>query len=442
MEQGARCMDCGVPFCHGETGCPVDNLIPEWNDLVYTGRWRNAVDRLHSTNNFPEFTGRLCPAPCESACVLGLIEPPVSIKTLERTIIGIGFDEGWVEPLPPKHLNGKTVAVVGSGPAGLSCAQQLQRFGYSVTVYEKNDKPGGLLRYGIPDFKMEKWVIDRRIKQMKQEGVEFKMGVHVGVDVTGAALLESFDLVVLAGGCEEPRDLKVPGRDLKNIHFAMELLVPQNRVNAGLSAEDYIFVKDGKVLVIGGGDTGSDCVGTANRQGAASVVQVEILPVPPKERSPSTPWPYFPTILRTSTSQEEGVERKWSISVEGFKGNEKGEVVAAYGREVKLTEKGFESVPGTEFEWPVDYVFISMGFVKPVRSGLLEELEKIGLELDSRGNVKAAFGTESGSFATTLDRVYACGDTRRGQSLIVWAISEGRKCAAEIHRKMLAKLSV
>ena len=440
--QGARCMDCGIPFCHGDTGCPVDNLIPEWNDLVYRGRHQEALANLQSTNNFPEFTGRLCPAPCESACVLGINEPPVAIKGIERTIIDRGFEEGWVEPQPPAKLSGKKVAVVGSGPAGMACAQQLQRAGHSVTVYEKNERVGGLMRLGIPDFKMEKWHIDRRVNQMTIEGVKFKTGVHVGVDITAKELRDKFDAVVLAGGSEKPRDLPVKGREYKNIHFAMDYLRGQNRVNAGDEVADYINVKDKHVIVIGGGDTGSDCVGTGNRQGAASITQIEIFEEPEKDRPSSTPWPLYPRILRTSTSHEEGVERKWAVNTLGFKANENGEVSAIYGSQVKFDGGKFEPVPGSEFEWKADYVFLAMGFVHPVREGLLAELEGMGMQFDPRGNVQASFGTAPNSFATTVPGVYACGDMRRGQSLIVWAISEGRKCAAEIHRHFLVETPV
>ena len=434
--QGARCMDCGIPFCHGDTGCPVDNLIPEWNDLVYRGRWQDALQNLHSTNNFPEFTGRLCPAPCESACVLGINEPPVAIKGIERTIIDRGFEEGHVQPQPPARMSGRKVAIVGSGPAGLACAQQLQRAGHSVAVFEKNDRIGGLLRYGIPDFKMEKWIIDRRVNQMRIEGVEFRTGVNVGVDIPAAQLLEKYDAVVLSGGSEKPRDLSVPGRELQNIRFAMEFLVPQNRVNAGDAVPDHINVQGKHVIVIGGGDTGSDCVGTCNRQGAKSVTQIEIFSEPPAERPDSTPWPQYPRILRTSSSHEEGVERRWAVNTLGFRGNERGEVTHIFGSEVEQTGGGFQAVPGTEFQWPADFVFLAMGFVHPVREGLVAQLVDLGMQLDERGNVKASFGIAPGTFATSLPGVFACGDMRRGQSLIVWAISEGRKCAAEVHRQL------
>jgi len=436
--QGARCMDCGIPFCHGETGCPVDNLIPEFNDFVYRGRWKEAWENLSKTNNFPEFTGRLCPAPCESACTLGIIEPPVSIKAIERTIIDKAWEEGWVIPQPASHKTGKKVAVVGSGPAGLACAQQLARAGHSVTVFEKNDRIGGLLRYGIPDFKMEKVHIDRRMKQMEAEGVVFKTKVNVGIDITAKQLLNDFDSLVLALGSEEPRDLPVEGRNLKGVHYAMDFLTKNNKKLAG-DILDIIPAKDKHVIVIGGGDTGSDCVGTSNRHGAKSVTQIEIFAEPPKERDQSTPWPLYPKMLRTSTSHEEGVQRKWSVNTLGFKSNDKGEVTAIYGNEVKEEGGKLVSIPGTEFEWPADLVLLAMGFVNPTKGGLLQELQSMGMELDPRGNVKASFGTKNGSFATTLPKVYACGDARRGQSLIVWAISEGRKCAEQVNHFLLAE---
>jgi len=440
--QAARCMECGIPFCHGDTGCPVENLIPEWNDLVYRNRWKEAIANLHSTNNFPEFTGRLCPAPCEGACCLGINEPPVTIKALERTIIDRAFEEGWVEPEPPVRQSGKKAAVIGSGPAGLALAQQLQRAGHNTVVFEKADRLGGLLRYGIPDFKMEKWIIDRRVKQMQVEGVKFKTGVHVGVDVSAESLLSEYDALVLACGSEKPRDLNVPGRELKNIHFALDYLIPQNKVNAGDEPPEYINVKDKTVLIIGGGDTGSDCVGTANRQGARSVIQVELFPRPPEERPESTPWPFYPAVLRTSTSHEEGVDRRWGVNTLGFKGNDAGEVSSVSGNLVEFKDGKMEAVPGSEFEWDVDYVFLAMGFVHPVEEGLLAELKTKGMELDERRNVKAPFGTEAGSFKTGADRVYACGDVRRGQSLIVWAIAEGRKCAQEVDRVLSGRSSI
>ncbi|GBF51869.1 glutamate synthase [Leptospira ryugenii] len=440
-QQGARCMDCGIPFCHGDTGCPVDNLIPEFNDFVFKGRWKEAWENLSKTNNFPEFTGRLCPAPCESACTLGIIEPPVSIKAIERTIVDRAWDEGWVIPEPASKKSGKKIAVIGSGPAGLACGQQLARAGHSVTIFEKNDRIGGLLRYGIPDFKMEKRHIDRRMKQMEAEGVIFKTNVNVGKDISTKQLQADFDAIVLACGSEVPRDLPLPGRELKGVHFAMEFLGKNNKYVAGDQLE-IISAKDKHVIVIGGGDTGSDCVGTSNRHGAKSITQIELFPEPPKERDSSTPWPLYPKMYRTSTSHEEGVNRKWAISTLGFKGNEKGELTSIYGTEVKEENGKLVPVPGTEFEWPADLVLLAMGFVNPIRDGLLEDLIQEGMELDPRGNVKASFGTKPGSFATSLPKVYACGDVRRGQSLIVWAISEGRKCAEQVHQFLTQEVEV
>ena len=437
--QGARCMDCGIPFCHGDTGCPVENYIPEWNDLIYKGHWQEALDNLHSTNNFPEFTGRLCPAPCESACVLGINANPVSIKAIEKTIIDHGFSSGWVTPRLPLELTGKKVAVIGSGPAGLAAAQQLARFGHSVTVYEKNDKIGGLLRYGIPDFKLEKYYIDRRLEQMKAEGVNFLTSSNVGVDISVKELLDRYDSIILAGGCEHPRDISIPGRNLKGIHFAMEYLPQQNRVNAGESLQNQISAKNKNVIIIGGGDTGSDCVGTANRQRALSITQLELLPQPPAKRSESTPWPYWALMLRTSSSHEEGVVRKWSINTKEFKGNDKGEVTALHCIKVKMENGKIVDIPTSDFELPADLVLIAAGFVHPVKNGLISELVESGMELDARGNVNAKFGDEEDTFKTNLDKVYTCGDMRRGQSLVVWAISEGRKCAASVHKALMAE---
>ncbi len=434
--QGARCMECGIPFCHGETGCPVQNYIPEWNDLVYKNHWKEALENLHSTNNFPEFTGRLCPAPCESACTLGINELPVTIKSIERTIIERGFKEGWVKPRMPHVMSGKSVAIVGSGPAGLAAAQQLVRAGHSVTVYEKNDRIGGLLRYGIPDFKLEKNFIDRRMKQMAIEGVVFKTKVNVGKDISAKELIDTHDAVILAGGSERPRDISVPGRDLKGIHFAMEYLTLQNKLNAGDNITHVISAKDKDVIVLGGGDTGSDCVGTANRQGAKSITQIELLPQPPAERPEFTPWPYWPMILRTSSSHEEGAERKWSINTKEFIGNDKGEVSGLKCIQIIFEGGKIVDVPGTEFELKADLVLIAAGFVHPEKNGLIDELVKLGMELDSRGNVKADFGDDDCAHVTSLPKVFACGDMRRGQSLVVWAIAEGRKCAAAVHKAL------
>lgn len=435
--QGARCMDCGIPFCHGDTGCPVQNYIPEWNDLVYRDHWKEALENLHSTNNFPEFTGRLCPAPCESACVLGINDLPVTIKSIERAIIDRGFQEGWVIPRPPKALSGKKVAVVGSGPAGLAAAQQLARAGHLVTVFEKNDKPGGLLRYGIPDFKLEKWIIDRRLEQMKAEGVVFQTNTNIGVTLHAEELLMSFDAVILAGGSEKPRDIQIPGRILKGIYFAMEFLPQQNKVNAGEDIKNQITAKNKDVIIIGGGDTGSDCVGTSNRQGAKSITQLEVLPQPPINRDYSTPWPNWPLILRTSSSHEEGVNRKWSINTKEFKDNGKGELSALLCNEVKFEGGKFIDIPGTEFELKADLVLIAAGFVHPLHEGLINQLKEKGLELDARGNVKASFGDFPDPYKTSVKKVFACGDMRKGQSLIVWAIAEGRKCAEAVHRSLM-----
>ncbi|KAF0151063.1 MAG: glutamate synthase NADH/NADPH small subunit [Ignavibacteria bacterium] len=439
--QAARCMDCGIPFCHGDTGCPVQNYIPEWNDLVYKGHFKEALENLHSTNNFPEFTGRLCPAPCETACTLEINKVPVSIKAIERTIIDKGFEEGWIKPRLPHVLSKKTIAIVGSGPSGLAAAQQLCRSGHTVTVYEKNDRVGGLLRYGIPDFKLEKNIIDRRIRQMKVEGVTFRTSVYVGKDISAKELFETYDAVILAGGSEKPRDISIPGRELKGIHFAMEYLSQQNKIIAGDKIEQTISAKEKNVVVLGGGDTGSDCVGTANRQGAKSVIQIEVMPKPPVERQESSPWPYYPMILRTSTSQDEGVERLWSINTTSFSGNENGVVIKLNCVEVKNCNGKFENLSGTEFTLDADLVLIAAGFLQPEPSGLITELVELGLQLDARGNVKADFGDTEFAHQTSLSKVFACGDMRRGQSLIVWAIAEGRKCAEAVH-KFLSELAV
>ena len=414
--QGARCMDCGVPFCH--TGCPLTNIIPDWNDLVYRGRWRDAVRVLHSTNNFPEFTGRICPAPCEAACVLGINEPPVTIKQIEKMIVDRAFAEGWIEAEPPAFETGKRVAIVGSGPAGLAAAQQLRRAGHAVTVFEKNDRMGGLLRYGIPNFKLEKHILDRRLEQMRAEGVEFVPNAHIGRDIPIADLRRGHDAVLLSGGAEQPRDLPVPGRELQGIHFAMEFLGRASRVSAAGK----------RVVIIGGGDTGADCLGTSHRQKAASVHQFELLPQPPPERSPSTPWPMWPMQLRTESSHEEGGIRDWSVSTTRFTGGEQGNVKQLHAVRVGPPPK-FEPVPGTEFTLEADLVLLAMGFLGPVRGGLLDSL---GVKLDARGNVQA-----NENYMTSVPGVFAAGDMRRGQSLVVWAISEGRQAARGIDQYLM-----
>jgi glutamate synthase (NADPH/NADH) small chain len=424
-EQGARCMDCGVPFCH--TGCPVSNLIPDWNDLVYNGRWEAAIRRLHATNNFPEFTGRICPAPCEAACVLGIDQPAVSIKLIERSVVERAWDEGWIHPEPPEQNTGKRVAIVGSGPAGLAAAQQLRRAGHSVSVFEKNDRLGGLLRYGIPNFKLEKHVIDRRIEQMRAEGVTFIPNAHIGVDVPVEALTEHYDAILLAGGSEQPRDLKIPGRELKGIHFAMEFLPQQNRRCEGDTVDPTLAIlADGKrVLIIGGGDTGADCLGTSLRQRALSVHQFEIMPKPPAHRADSTPWPMWPLQLRTETSHEEGGIRDWSINSIKFTGDENGNVQRLHAVRVG-PPPSFTPVEGSEFTLDVDLVLLAMGFLGPVHKGMIEQF---GVELDQRGNVAA-----NAEYQTSVANIFAAGDMRRGQSLVVWAISEGRKAAAAVDR--------
>jgi len=421
--QGARCMDCGVPFCH--TGCPVNNLIPDWNDLVYNGRWKEALRQLHSTNNFPEFTGRICPAPCEAACVLGINGPAVTIKQIEKSIVERGWEEGFIVPEPPKFRSGKKVAIVGSGPAGLAAAQQLNRAGHWVTVYEKSDRIGGLLRYGIPEFKMEKRIVDRRLEQMQAEGVKFVINAHVGHSIPVEDLQREFDAILLAGGAEAPRDLNVPGRELKGIHFAMEYLPQSNQRCHGDSLDPAadILATGKRVIIIGGGDTGADCLGTVHRQKAASVHQFEIMPMPPSDRAPSTPWPLWPMQLRIEGAHEEGGTREWSIATTKFTGDANGSVKHLHGIKVGPPPK-FEAIPGTEFVMDCDLALLAMGFTGPVRNGMIEQL---GVQLDSRGNV--ATGEDHMS---SVPGVFAAGDMRRGQSLVVWAIAEGRKAAASV----------
>jgi len=434
--QGARCMDCGIPFCN--SGCPVNNIIPDWNDMVYRGAYQEALDTLHSTNNFPEFTGRVCPAPCETACTLGINNDPVGIKSIEHFIIDKGWENGWVVPQPAEKKTGKKVAIVGAGPAGLAAAQQLARAGHDVTVFEKNDRVGGLLRYGIPDFKMEKSHIDRRVKQMEAEGVQFRTGVLVGKDfpasvtnwskktVSPEELDKEFDAVVLTGGAEQPRDLPVPGRDLKGVHFAMDFLPLQNKVVAGDKVKDQISAAGKHVVVIGGGDTGSDCVGTSNRHGAASVAQFELLPQPPEQENKPLVWPYWPTKLRTSSSHEEGCERDWAVATKRLEGKG-GKVEKLIAARVEWKDGKMVEVPDSEFEMKADLVLLAMGFVSPVA----QVLQAFGVELDARGNAKA--GTEGeGCYKTSAPKIFAAGDMRRGQSLVVWAIREGRQCARAV----------
>ena len=439
-QQSARCMNCGVPFCHN--GCPLGNNIPEFNDAVYRKSWQEAYDILNSTNNFPEFTGRICPAPCESACVLGINQPAVTIEEIEKHVIEIAFDKGFVKPRIPHVRTGKKVAVVGSGPAGMAAAAQLNYAGHTVTVFERDDAPGGLLRYGIPDFKLEKWVVDRRIRLMEEEGITFRCHANVGVNVRINDLLREFHAIVLAGGSTVPRDLNIPGRDLKGVHYAMQFLKQQNKRNAekdplgNASVESNIFSENlmatGKnVVVIGGGDTGSDCVGTSNRHKAKSVTQFELLPKPPADRTPFMPWPTYPMVLKSSTSHEEGADRHWAIATKEFIGDGKGNLKALKvidlewtasndGRPAQFTER-----PGSERELPCELALLAMGFVHPQQEGLVSEL---GLELDERGNVKAS----EKAYKTSIGKIFAAGDMRRGQSLVVWAISEGRECARKV----------
>ena len=435
-KQGARCMDCGVPFCH--TGCPLGNIIPDFNDLVYRGQWHEAAQRLHATNNFPEFTGRVCPAPCETACVLGINADPVAIKQIEMTIADRAFEEGWVVAQPPAERTGKRVAVVGSGPAGLAAAQQLNRAGHLVTVFERSDRPGGLLMYGIPDFKLEKARVWRRVRQMEEEGIEFRCGVNVGKDISAEQLTNDYDALLLTGGSTLGRDLPIPGRELEGVHYAMDFLPQQNKRNAGDEVQGQLSAAGKDVVVIGGGDTGSDCDGTSNRQGAKSLVQFELLPKPPdvgnypraSQRPESTPWPHWPVILRTSTSHEEGCGREWCILTKEFLGDSQGKLRALKTVRIEwYTDPGsgqfkFRDVPGSEEEWPCQLALLAMGFVGPEKQGPIAEL---GLELDPRGNLKAG-----ADYKTSREGVFAAGDMRRGQSLGVWAIHEGREAARSI----------
>lgn len=430
--QAARCMDCGIPFCH--EGCPVNNLIPDWNNLVHRDQWQAALKTLHSTNNFPEFTGRICPAPCEAACTLNIDDNPVTIKTIECAIVDRGWREGWIEPIVPARRTGKRIVVVGSGPAGLACAQQLARAGHSVTVFEKADRIGGLLRYGIPDFKMEKWLIDRRVTQMAAEGVSFRTEVEAGVDIQMAALLDEFDAIAMTGGAEHPRDLEVPGREFDGIHFAMDFLPQQNKRGAGDREEraaphGTIIAKGKHVIVIGGGDTGSDCIGTSTRQGAASITQLEILPKPPERENKAMTWPDWPMKLRTSSSQEEGCERDWSVLTKRAIGQD-GRVTALECVRVEWEKNpdgrfAMQELPHSTFTLKADLVLLAMGFLGPRRLGMIEQS---GVEVDSRGNVRA----NTADYRTSISKIFAAGDMRRGQSLIVWAIREGRQCARAI----------
>ena len=440
-QQAARCMNCGIPFCHH--GCPLGNIIPEFNDAVYRKDWKEAYEILNSTNNFPEFTGRICPAPCESACVLGINQPAVAIEEIEKHIIEIAFDKGFVKSRRPNLRTEKKVAVVGSGPAGLAAAAQLNHAGHHVTVFERDDAPGGLLRYGIPDFKLEKWVVDRRLKLMEEEGIVFKCNANVGVNISINDLLREYHAIVLAGGSTFPRDLQMPGRELNGVYFAMQFLKQQNKrvaskdpfansnIESNIFHED-ILAKGKNVVVIGGGDTGSDCVGTSNRQGAKSVTQFELLPKPPKDRTQFMPWPTYPMILKTSSSHEEGVERQWAIATKEFVGDENGNLRALkiVNLEWKITEDGkpaqFVEIPGSEREIPCELALLAMGFVHPQHEGMLSEL---GTELDERGNVKAT----DKSYQTNISKIFAAGDMRRGQSLVVWAINEGRECASSVN---------
>ena len=432
--QGARCMDCGIPFCNN--GCPVNNIIPDWNDLVYQQNWRAAIDVLHSTNNFPEFTGRICPAPCEAACTLNINSDAVGIKSIEHAIIDKAWENNWVVPQPPKHKTGKKIAIVGSGPAGLAAAQQLARAGHAVDVLEKNDRIGGLLRYGIPDFKMEKTHIDRRMEQMEAEGVCFKPNQNVGGNISPDQLVDEYDAVILAGGAEWPRDLPVPGRELDGVHFAMDFLPSQNKVVAGDKVKEQITATGKHVVVIGGGDTGSDCVGTSNRHGASSVTQFELMPQPPEQENKELVWPYWPLKLRTSSSHEEGCERDWSVATKSFVG-ENGKVRELIASKVEWKDGKMQEMPNSEFKMKADLVLLAMGFLGP-QQNLLDQFK---VDKDQRGNAKAATEGEN-CYATSRKKVFAAGDMRRGQSLVVWAIREGRQCARSVDEFLMGKSSL
>ena len=441
--QGARCMDCGIPFCN--SGCPVNNIIPDWNDMVYRGSYKEALETLHSTNNFPEFTGRICPAPCESACTLGINSDAVGIKSIEHFIIDKGWENGWVVPQPSATRTGKKIAIVGSGPAGLAAAQQLARVGHDVTVFEKSDRVGGLLRYGIPDFKMEKIHIDRRVEQLEAEGVVFRTGVLVGKDfpatvnnwaqetISPEQIDKEFDAVIIAGGAEQPRDLPVPGRELKGVHFAMDFLPWQNKVDAGDTVKDQLMATGKHVVVIGGGDTGSDCVGTSNRHGAASIAQFELMPQPPEQENKPMVWPYWPTKLRTSSSHEEGCERDWAVATKRLEGSN-GKVEKLIAARVEWKDGRMQEVPNSEFEMKADLVLLAMGFVSPVA----QVMQAFGVDIDNRGNAKATTDGD-GCYKTTVNKVFTAGDMRRGQSLVVWAIREGRQCARAVDEFLMGE---
>ena len=435
-DQGARCMDCGIPFCHN--GCPVDNIIPDWNDLVYKHQWKEAIAVLHSTNNFPEFTGRICPSPCEEACTLNIDDVPVTIKTIECSIVDKAWENGWITPQPAARKTDKKVAVIGSGPAGMACSQQLARVGHIIDLYEKNDRIGGLLRYGIPDFKMNKNIIDRRMEQMQAEGVNFKTNVHIGVDIAIKQLVDDYDAVILAGGCESPRDLPVRGRELDGVHFAMDFLKQQNRrVAEDVIHEDVALSAKGKhVVVIGGGDTGSDCIGTSFRQGALSVTQLEIMPKPPEKEDKALTWPDWPSKMRTSSSQQEGAQREWAVATKCIDGEEgKAKILHAIRVEWEKYANGdwqMKEVAGSEFELKADLVLLAMGFARPVHEGMLKQL---GVDLDERGNVKA----DTLQYQTSVPKVFTAGDMRRGQSLVVWAIRDGRKAARAVDQFLMGQ---